>query len=219
MSRAIQKREKFSRIKELRCFDQVHEMLAHGCPAPSVANFIRDQGEYDDVTIETLINALKKYRLEILPADVISNRFPHIIIEAKKAYTDKLEELRRLDNQYEALLYRFDLAHSRERASGFIDPQVDKIQKSIGDCIRMMHIIKMDLGISGQQHVGSMHVSPERLEEIRAKYGDMAARAMANPVSRSRVLAALDLIRKEHYLKAKEAGEIIEADFTVEDKK
>jgi len=210
MARAIQKREKFTKIKKLRCFEQVHEMLAYGCPAPHVAKFVREQGEYKDVTSASLINILKRYRAEILPVDVLTTRQPHIIIEAKKAYTDKLEELRRLDVQYEALVYRFDLMHSRERASGLIDQAVDRIQRSILDVIKAMHVIKMDLGISGQRNLGTLHVSAERLEEIRAKYGDKASKAMANPVSRAKVMSALELIRKKAYLEGVESGEIID---------
>jgi len=191
MGRAIVKKDKHTRLKKLKCFDRVEEMLSHGHPAPRVAKFIRDQGEYTKVTEGHLINVLKAYRNEILPADVLTTRHPHVIIEAKKAYTDKLEELRRLDVQFEALLYRFDMAHAEERANGFVDPQVDKIHKSILDTIRTMHSMKMDLGISGQRNIGTLHISAERLEEIKQQHGSAAARAMADPVSRARVLAYL----------------------------
>lgn len=216
MGRSVKIREKHTRIKKLRCFRQVHEMLAHGHPAPHVAQFIVDQGESDDITEESLTVALKLYRRDILPRDVITNRAPHIIVEAAKAYTDKLEELRRFDLQYEALLYRFDLAHARERAGGFIDPQVDKIQKSIGDVLRQMHIIKMDLGISGQRNLGTLTIAPERLERIEKLYGDKAAKALANPVSRARVMHAFELMRKAHYKKLEEEGLILDAEFEQE---
>lgn len=187
----VLKKEKFHRIKRLRCYGRVHEMLSYGHPVPRVAKFIRSQGEYTDVKENSLIEMLKRYRREILPVDVLTTRRPHVVIAAKKQYTDKLEDLRRLDVQFEALLYRFDMAHAEERATGFIDSQVDRIQRSILETIRQMHHMKMDLGISGQRHLGTLTVSPERLEELRQKYGDGAARAMADPVSRARVLAYL----------------------------
>ena len=71
-------------------------------------------------------------------------------------------------------------------------------------------MIKMDLGISGQRHLGTLTVSAERLDEIKKKYGDKAAKAMANPVSRARVLGALKAIQRTALLEAKEAGEIVE---------
>ncbi len=184
-------KSKFVRLKALRCFQTVHEMLSHGYPAPGVARFIQSNGEYRDVGERSLAEQLKLYRSEILPVDILTTRIPHVIIEAKKQYTDKLEDLRRLDDQYEAMKYRFDAGHAKERMGGYHDPNVDRTGKSVLDLIWRMHAIRMDLGISGQRQLGSLTVSPERLEEIRQKYGEGAARAMADPVSRARVLAVL----------------------------
>lgn len=212
MPGAIIEVEKFTRLKNLRCFQRVHEMLSYGYPAPTVADFIFSAGEYQDVKKKSLVEILKRYRKEeVLPGDVLTTRSPHVVIEARKQYTDKLEELKRLDNQFEALLYRFDLAHARERDTGLIDPQVDKIQKSILEAVRQMHMIKMDLGISGQRNLGTLTISAERLEEIREKYGDKAAKAMADPVSRGRVLAYLRAVNDLVSIKAREeAGESID---------
>lgn len=211
MPKDIVQREKFTRLKKLRCFQRVHDMLSYGYPATHVSKFIRDQGEYLDVTERSLTEVLKRYRTDILPHDVLTRRMPHIVVEARKQYTDKLEDIRRLDVQLEALLYRFDLAHANERDTGMCDPQVDKIHKSILDTIRTMHMIRMDLGISGQRHLGTLTVSAERLEEIRQKYGDKAAKAMADPVSRARVLSYLRAVRDAASLKEMEdRGEIID---------
>lgn len=187
----IEKVTKYKRLRSLRCFQMVHDMLAYGYPAPAVADFIIKQGEYDGVCKRTIVERLKRYRREILPVDTLVLRMPHVVISAKKQYTDKLEDLRRLDNQYEAMLYRFDLAHARERETGIVDPNLDKIGKSILDLVKTMHGVKMDLGISGQRHLGTLVVTPEKIESIRQKYGEGAAKAMADPVSRARVLSYL----------------------------
>jgi hypothetical protein len=211
MDRDIVKREKFSKIKKLRCFQRVHEMLSHGYPAPGVANFIREQGEYLHVKEQSLIEVLRKYRQEILPADVLVTRQPHVIIDARKQYTDKLEELRRMDDLYEALKYEFDVGHAQFRMHGFSDQEHRHTAKALMDLIYKMHMVKMDLGISGQRNLGTITVSPERLEEIRLKYGDKAAKAMSDPVSRARVIAYLKAAQDAAGLKAKEdAGEIID---------
>ena len=177
---------------KLSCFQEVYDRLACGYPATDVARYIqKEQGECTDTPTASLVNQLKRYRKKILPEDVLTNRIPHIIVDAHKRYNDKLEELRRLDYQYEALVYRFDLLHGQERKDGRIDPQVDRVSRSILQVIVQMHSIKMDLGINGQKYTASLEVAPERLEEIRRKYGEGAAKAMANPVSRARVLAVL----------------------------
>jgi len=197
MGRAIQKTEKYRRIKQLRCFAAVHEMLCCGYPVSHVAEYIHKQGEYKTAKLNSLTQQLQLYRRDILPADILTTRRPHVIVSAREQYTDKLQELRRLDVQFEALLYRFDLEHARERELGVTNMCVDRIQHAIYDCIKLMHQIKMDLGISGQRHLGTLTVSAERLEEIRQKYGEGASRAMADPVSRARVLSVLRAVQDE----------------------
>lgn len=187
----IQERDKFVRLKGLRCFKRAHDMLSYGYPAPTVARFIRGQGEYVDVTERSLIEQLKRYRNQILPSDTIATRQPHIIVEARKKYTNRLEDLSRLEIQYEALLWRFDMLHAAERDTLIFDPNVDRVHKSILATLAQMHRIKMDLGISGQRQAGTITVDPARLEQIREKYGDATARVMADPVSRGRVIALL----------------------------
>jgi hypothetical protein len=205
------KKERFSRLKKLRCFQHIHEMLSHGYPAPAVAKFIQDQGEYGDIKEQSLIETLRRYRRDILPADVLVSRQPHIIIDARKQYTDKLEELRRLDDLYDALKYEFDVGHAKFRMTGYLDQEHRHATKNLIDTVRTMHMIKMDLGISGQRSLGTISISPERLEEIKLKYGDNAARAMADPVSRARVIAYLKAAQDAASLKAREeAGDIVD---------
>lgn len=213
MDRDIVKRERFGKIKKLRCFKRVHEMLSHGYPAPGVAKFIQEQGEYDQVKEQSLIEILRKYRREILPADVLVSRQPHVIIDARKQYTDKLEELRRLDDVFDALKYEFDVGHAYFRETGFSSQEHRHTAKTLIELIHKMHMIKMDLGISGSRNLGTITVSPERLEEIRLKYGDKAAQAMADPVSRARVIAYLRAAQDAASLKAKEeSGEVIDVE-------
>lgn len=200
------KPEKFRRIKNLRCFEQVREMLTFGYPASKVARFIWDQGESKDIKFQSLIENLICYRREILPADVLVKRQPHVIINAKKQYTDKLEELKRMDDLYDALKHRFDSINAEWQMTGSADPEFLKTAQSIMNLVYKMHGIKMDLGISGARNLGTLTVSAERLAEISDKYGDGAARAMADPVSRARVLACLQRAQDVAILRGKEDG-------------
>ncbi len=203
--RKIQAREKFVRLKKLRCFKRVHDMLAYGYPASEVARFIQRNGEYREIKERSLAEQLKLYRQQILPADTLATRQPHIIIEAKKKYTDRLEDLKRMELQYEALLWRFDMLHAMERDTGVLDPMVDQVHRSILATLTQMHRTKMDLGISGQRQLGTITVSAERLEQIKEKYGDATARVMADPVSRARVIAYLRKAQDAARLQAENA--------------
>lgn len=187
---------KNSRIENLKCYKKVYEMLAAGMPYPFIAKFIHDQGESTDIKRISLIGSLKRFADDMVLVDKLFTRLPHVVVNANKEFADKLDELRRLEKQYEAQLYRFDAAHAEERMSGKINPRVDKIQDTLVGIITKMHSIKMDLGLSGSRDLGTLTVSAERMEEIKAKYGDGAARAMADPVSRGKVLAVLHAARE-----------------------
>jgi hypothetical protein len=219
MSRPPDPEKKYSRLKKLRCYPKVHEMLCAGYPAPGVADFIQSQGESTDIKKTSLIVALNKYRQDLLPADILSTRMPHVIIQAKKQYTDKLEDLKRMDNIFEALLYQFDALHADYRMTGGLHPAFNQTVREIKDLIYKMHLMKIDLGISGQRNVGSGVVSVERLEEVRQKYGDAAARALQDPVKRTKVMAFWNKISDAAQLKEKEEmlknSEIIDVESTV----
>ena len=208
------KGRKFSNIKALYCFERVNEMLSYGYPARTVAKYIIDQGEYTWVKFSSLVETIKQYRRsEILPSDVLRCRRPDIIISAQKTYTDKLEDLRRMDLLYEKVLSRLDREMAKEEENGTTDIVVDRTIRELLKIETAMHQTKMDLGISGQRHLGTLTVSPERLEEIKEKYGEGAAKAMADPVSRARVLAVLKAAQDRANMRVMEKED--EEDYTI----
>lgn len=183
----------YERIKGLGCFEEVYERLCAGYPTPDVARYIQDEeGEYRDVGRRSLAEMLRRYAdEEIVGADLIAPRLPHLVVKAQKEFNDRLEDLRRLERAYEALLYRFDLAHGEERRGGGVNPDVDRQAKVLIDLVAKMHDIKMDLGLTGSRDLGTLTVSAERLAEIKERYGEGAARAFADPVQRAQVLGLL----------------------------
>lgn len=188
----------FERIKKLRCHQEVYERLCAGYPCPEVARYVQeDEGEYLDVSRRSLTEMLRDYtEREIVGVDLIAPRLPHMVVKAQKEFSDRLEDLRRLERAYEALLYRFDLSHGEERRNGKVNPDVDRQAKVLMDYISRMHDIKMDLGLTGSRDLGTLTVSAERLAEIRDKYGEGAARAFGDPVSRAKVLGLLKRVMR-----------------------
>lgn len=199
----------FEKVKKLRCHQEVYERLCCGYPCPEVARYIQeDEGEYLDVTRGSLAGILGDYReREIVGADLIAPRLPHVVVKAQKEFSDRLEDLRRLERAYEALLYRFDLSHGEERRNGKVNPDVDRQAKVLMDYISRMHDVKMDLGLTGSRDLGTLTVSAERLAEIKDRYGEGAARAFGDPVSRAKVLGLLRRV-----MKISERGDVLESD-------
>jgi hypothetical protein len=199
----------FERIKKLRCHREVYERLCAGYPCPEVARYIQeDEGECLDMVRRSLSEILRQYaEREIVGVDLIAPRLPHLVVKAQKEFGDRMEDLRRLERAYEALLYRFDLSHGEERRNGKVNPDVDRQAKVLMDYISRMHDIKMDLGLTGSRDLGTLTVSAERLAEIRDKYGEGAARAFGDPVSRAKVLGLLRRV-----IRISDRGDVMESD-------
>ncbi len=191
---ANKEQEKFSKIKQLKCFRYVYEMVVGGFPLTHVAMYIQhDRGEYTDIKRESLVRMLAVYRESLSDTEVLAPHLSCFIAREAREFTDRIEELRRLERMYQMLEYRLDVAHGHERMTGQINPNVDRQSREIRGVIQQMHNIKMDLGLNGTQERGTLTIPPERLAEIERKFGPEAARTYADPVSRGRILKAVNL--------------------------
>jgi|GEM_PF-3252506 len=198
---------KFKRVKALRCYDQVVDLLYAGYPLSTVANFIQKRmKESTDITHQSMIVLLSRFRSEMNTGEMIKGTLPRVFSKAEQKFSNKMQELERLEDQYQMMQFRLDVAHGEERLSGEINPNVDKVAKSILGIIDKMHAIKMDLGLIGSRDLGTITVSAENVERIKEKYGSGAARAFEDPVSRGRVLAALNAMRKAGRLRDKDGN-------------
>lgn len=53
--------ESISRLKELKCFENVRAMVEEGAYAREIAEYIQDvAGEYDDVSLEAVTRAVRR---------------------------------------------------------------------------------------------------------------------------------------------------------------
>lgn len=204
MARGLAKRrregkpERWVRFKRLPCAQEVVERLVAGFPVADIARYLQEEeGLCLDVKRASLCDMLRQYATdELVPADLIAPRLPHLVVKANKEFGERLEDLRRLERMYELGLYRIDLAHGQERRTGELNPDVDRHMKGLVDLVAKMHDIKMDLGLTGSRDLGTLTVSQERLAEIRTRYGEGAARAFADPVQRAQVLGLLKRVMR-----------------------
>lgn len=204
----------FAKLKALQCHDEIRERLIAGYPPGEVARWVQeDEGAYLHVTRRSLAEMLRRYTAdEIAPIDLIAPYLPHTVLRAQREFDDRLRDLRRLEAAYEVALYRLDLAHGKERRTGVIDPAVDRHMKVLIDLVVRMHGLKMDLGLTGEREVNTLTPSPERLEEIRTRYGEGAARAFADPVQRAQVLGLLKRVMRLHGKEAAADDVVVDGD-------
>lgn len=205
--------KKHWRIKQLRCLRQVEEMLLSGCPASDVATYIQaDRREYEDVTRRFLSQQLSEYRKTLVGDEVL----PWIPAYAavRKGAKDRLQSVKRLEMVYEALAHEFRQAHALSRQTGRPNTLTLKYAKEIRDTVMRIHDLEVSLGVITAKEVGSLEVSEEKLAEIQERWGEEAARAYMKPVSRHRVLAAFEHIRRAAVV-TDEKGNVIDGEFEV----
>jgi hypothetical protein len=50
----------------------------------------------------------------------------------------------------------------------------------------------MDLKLTGSRDLGTLHISAEKMAQIREKYGEVGERTLESPTSRGRITAVLN---------------------------
>lgn len=184
---------KHSKVKKLKCIEKVDEMLLSGFPPSAVAKFIQEEGEYLDVKRTSLVTTIYEYREKMGLSEVVAIQLPHWAAKKARTFADRLEDLQRLDRAYSLQEQRVDIQAAEEIMSGKRDDDLSKEIRALVDIPMKMHRMRMDLGLSGSRDLGTLVISPEKLAEIEDKYGPEAAKTYANPVSRGRILQAVNL--------------------------
>lgn len=71
------------KLRLLQCFPEVHEKVLDGIPLPEIATFIQgERGEYTEISHESLVRTLTRYRDSLPPADLLATRLPKAHREA-----------------------------------------------------------------------------------------------------------------------------------------
>lgn len=189
--------EKFWRIKALKCYPQVYKMLMVGKPAPVIALYIQDErNEYTDVKLNSLATMLSEFRRAELGNGVLFDRMPHLVVSAAREFTDRLAELKELENLLDMQHARLDDAHGDVLMTGEKNPHIEKMEKALQDTIRLTHQIKMDLNLTGSRDLGTLTIAAEKMEELHQRYGQAGDKVFASPASRGRMLEAWNAATK-----------------------
>jgi len=210
-------RERYAKIKALRCKDDLDRMLRAGYPVPKIAKWLQEEmGEYTDVTPESLVSTLSRYRNDMPKADMMVARNPNVATRARKAVVEGLDELDELEGLYRDARERIKLGMRIERGrkkrgkQGAVPPMHNpKLTQDFAVALQILarrHDIKMDLGMQrGAQQQPGINLDPEVTEKLEQKYGPEVAAAMKSPESRAKVLSIVDQLKKR--AAAKEAAE------------
>jgi hypothetical protein len=136
-----------SKLKHLKCWDDVDTKVRAGVPIENIARWIQDdKGEYTHVKYDSVVRALYRYKRS-LPATALAIPEPlhiHRKIEHLKRGVNELDELERL---YLLQITRIsDFVATEEKMKFPIKGIVKEIESAKGLLLEMVRI-KQDLGL------------------------------------------------------------------------
>jgi hypothetical protein len=184
----------YARIRSLKCFVDVEEMLVSGYAAHRVADFIqKERGELTDIGRDYLAGQLTEFRnTELKPVQILSAHMTKVVEKAKGEFEDRLDDLRRLDKIYHLQMNRVDIGHELEKRLKILNKSLSGEIMNVASIIGQMHGIKMALGMHKEtSSQGTIAMRYEIVDGARRRFGDDVADALMKPESRNRVLGVL----------------------------
>lgn len=182
---------KFSKLKSLKCFNEVHQRILDGWPLSKVATYVQqERQEYTDVTNGSLIAVLQEYRAA-LPPTVLLSKTPLLPTfgKAMDQLEEGLDELAELERLYKIQMERIQIDFEKEKQIKKLLTSMTPEIRAAKDLLTARAQLKMDLGLD-DRHLGTAEVSVEvtATADLGAKYGEQAAKVLDNDTSRRKLL-------------------------------
>ena len=191
---------KHSRIKNLGCFEEVHNKVISGHPLPEVARYIQeDMLESTDIGKDSLVTMLSRYRKDVAPQEITNSLLPTVAFEAEKRVLKGIEELEELEDLYKRQMERIEMGMKFETATNILNRHLNSEIALAADILRKRHNIKMDTGVGGGRNLGTLGIRPELQMKVDS-YSTDIVEAVKSHESKGRVLSlakALVKVSKE----------------------
>jgi DNA-binding transcriptional MerR regulator len=192
MIRRKQPKDEFARLKQLKCFDEVHHKVTTGWPIHQIARYIQEEAqELTDVSLSTIGRLLTNYRKKDGAAGMLQKTLPEAYNEAVSRVSKGLDELEELEKLYRLQISRIKIDHKLETDSKKLLPSLNREIKTAAAMLGSMAQIKMDLGLN-KRHLGQLDVEGSVHTEVQLRYGsDTVNKVLNDPESRQRLLAVV----------------------------
>ena len=181
----------FQRVKALKCFPEMREKLLAGWPLPKLADFVqKEQNEYTDVTKQSLVSILHRFRKTIPAGELASQVLPTAITDAVKEVVDSLDEIKALEDLYKLQMQRVQIDFSTEKKIGKLLGSLTQDIRTTREILESIAKLKSDKGIT-PRNLGTM------THEVQGGiiHADLpnasAAKVLEDPQSRNKVLSLM----------------------------
>ncbi len=178
---------------------ELDERIKHGFSLPDIAKWLQDdKGECGDLSRDSLVTTLYRYREDMKPMDVAQRLLPAVVRDAKDQIEKSLDELDELQKLYHLQRERIELGHQFEKTTRVLNKYMTQEIAQAAMILMKRHEIKMDLGQEVGRDLGAVGIRPELGANVIERYGSDIAHTANDPLSRgkalsvARALAALD---------------------------
>jgi hypothetical protein len=191
--RPVSREPKFTKIRALNCFEEVHQRILSGEGATAIAKFIQeDEGEYLDATRASVVSALNYYRSTLPPGELVAKQLPGEFKNAVKKLNKAVDEVKELE-----WLTRFQ--KRRLRIDGAVESNIKKLLPTMTqevrahvEVLRTLASVKMDLGLN-KRHLGSLEVDATLVADVVGRYGSSTvAKVLQSAESRQKVMGVAE---------------------------
>ena len=187
----------FGKLRQMKCFQQVHKKLAEGWGETELARWIQeDREEYTDVTRNALIMALRSYRKQIPAAELVGKRLPKDFIVAKQELEQTINEVQELEELYRLQMDRVRIDFEKEKQISKLFPSMTSEIKEARALLESMIAAKQAVGVytpSAQEQNVNVNVEVEaKLTEDVQTASQSVKTVMENPESRRKVTGVID---------------------------
>lgn len=186
----VHRQRSFMKLRTLKCFKEMHQMLLDGFGPAAVADFIqKEKKEHTDITRTSLIYTLRKYRAEIPKTEVMQPKLPDHVEKVEARVRASLNELDELHDLYLLQRNRIDIDVALEKQVKKLIPTTGQEVRIAADMLRTSAQLKIDIGMSasiigGAQADGSLSDTLSKRVTNAA-----AAKVLEDPQSRLRLTA------------------------------
>jgi hypothetical protein len=178
---------------------ELDERIKHGFSLPDIARWLQeDKTECGDLSRDSLVTTLYRYREDMKPMDVAQRLLPSVIKDAKIEIERQVDELEELQKLYHLQRERIELGSQFEKTTRVLNKYMTQEIAQAAMILMKRHEIKMDLGQENGRALSSASVRPELGANVIERYGNDIAHTASDPLSRgkalsvAKALAALD---------------------------
>jgi hypothetical protein len=169
---------------------KMDEKIQHGFSLTEVARWLQEEQEQcTDLSRDSLVTTLFRYREDMKPMDVIKKVMPMVVQEAVKTIEKSIDELDELQKLYSLQRERIEIGFQFEKSSRVLNKNMTQEIAQAASILMRRHEIKMDLGHEGGRNLGSVGVRPELASAVSRSFDHDVVSAAGDPISRGKALA------------------------------